>query len=415
MKKLLSLIMFTTLLISCTAEQDFTSNTGRTLKKQKTNISFDDFKRETNLKDFKKTLQLHSNQFQARNADGSYELSDFDIDTEMIKRLELDDKTTYSFRIYPTVVISPSIFYNLTMDLKDGVWIQNVLELKPTIENFENLISGSTNDINGEVSILFTSNNDGLITTNNCYTVGIISNNCDDQEISETCVNKKYSTFCYDNENNIIIGNSSNIINESNNIDKDYSFILNINDLKKNIRVFTEEHVLLNNQILNLLENETDYSFDNFPYSELSSTPNEQDFKLALANSGIIKHEDLGNFLLRKSQNWIDFVANNKDFALLKPETKQTLINDAIDAAIVENPLILNPAEPDNTTLRTCAQQYKVDKDRCNRNSNTNGWFALAAFVGGPVTGGLACVAVIAESANCLDDAMADYKECLKP
>ena len=57
MKKLLSLIMFTTLLISCTAEQDFTSNTGRTLKKQKTNISFDDFKRETNLKDFKKTLQ----------------------------------------------------------------------------------------------------------------------------------------------------------------------------------------------------------------------------------------------------------------------------------------------------------------------------------------------------------------------
>jgi len=146
-KNTLLLICSILLLSSCDAEKDLLKKSSIAEKKI-SEISFSEFKKETGLNKFKTTIKTTTtNDVFARNADGSYELSDFDIDTDIIKRLELDNKITYSFRIYPTVIISPTSFYNLTMDFKDGVWIQNVVELKPTLENFDNLMSGSSKDI----------------------------------------------------------------------------------------------------------------------------------------------------------------------------------------------------------------------------------------------------------------------------
>ena len=62
---------------------------------------------------------------------------------------------------------------------------------------------------------------------------------------------------------------------------------------------------------------------------------------------------------------------------------------------------------------RTCAQQYNIDKDRCNRNTNRNGIFAMAACaLSGPLGCFFASMALIAESSHCLQDARDDYYDC---
>lgn len=345
----LGLICFILSLSSCEVEKDVIEKSSN-IKKSKSEISFSEFKRETGLSNFKTTIKIDNpNNAFARNADGSYELSDFDLDTDIIKRLELDDKITYSFRIYPKVITSPTSFYNLTMENKEGDWIQNVVELKPTLENFDNLLSGSTNDISGQASLIFTSNENDLTLTNNCYSIGIIGNNCASSEISETCISKKYSTFCFDNENNVTLGVESNIFNGVESTSTDYSFILNTNNLKENLSKFATEHVSISNQILTLLDNENDLNFDNFPYTELNSSPNEEQFKQALANAGMVKYEEIFDLLLLQNQNASEFIAKNKDFTSLKPETRNFLITDAINAAVIDNPIKFVPP-----TERTC-------------------------------------------------------------
>jgi hypothetical protein len=353
MKNILRITIFSFLLVltSCEAEKDLIKNPS-IVKKSNSEITFSEFKKETGLNDFKTTIKITMPKaFLARNADGSYELSDFNLDTDIIKRLQLDDKLTYSFRIYPKVIVSSNSFYNLTLENKEGTWVQNILELKPTLENFDNLLSGSTNDIFGTVNLLFTSNENVLTAPDNCYAVGIISNNCASSEISETCVSKKYGTFCFDEENTMLIGQESNIFNNYNNSDLDYSFILNTNNLKEGLNKFAENHVLLNNEIIKLLENEPNINLEGFPYEELSSSQNEEQFKQALANAGVIKYSQLGDLLLSQSRNAGDFQLKNKDFAVLKPATKQVLISNAIDTAVANHPVNWIPIDSSQTTL----------------------------------------------------------------
>ncbi|HRG17783.1 MAG TPA: hypothetical protein PLP39_01720 [Flavobacterium lutivivi] len=127
------------LLSSCEAEKDLMKKKSY-IEKSNSEISFSQFKKETGLSNFKSTLKINNpNNALSRNADGSYDLTDFDIDTEIVKRLQLEENVTYSFRVYPKLVVSPDSFYNLTMDYKNGEWIQNVIEFKPTLENFDNL------------------------------------------------------------------------------------------------------------------------------------------------------------------------------------------------------------------------------------------------------------------------------------
>jgi hypothetical protein len=401
----LILICSVGVLTSCEAEKDLMKKNTIPGKKS-SEVSFSEFKTETGLNDFKKTIKFtNQNTTHARNADGSYELSDFDIDTEVIKRLELDAKITYTFRIYPKVIISPTIFYNLTLDNKDGQWIQNVVELKPSSANFDSLMSGATKEIDGQMSILYTSDGTDLNPADNCYSVGIVSNNCSTPEIQENCINEKYVSFCFDNENNVLLGDEATIFNDDEMTELDYSFMLNTNDLQKNLRISVEKHILITNKILSLLQNEINVNFDSFPFAQLSSSENEESLKTALANAGVVKNLELADLLIELAQNGINFNANNKDFALLRPATKQLLITDAVNNNI--------PIPDDNSTMaRTCGQQYAIDKGRCNRNCNYAGLGAIASFLGGPVAGGIACLVVVAQTNACLQDAIADYNDC---
>lgn len=402
----LALICLILLLSSCEAEKGLTKKSS-IVTKSNSEISFSEFKKETKLNDFKKTISIaNSNSTFERNVDGTYELSDFDIDTDIIKRLELDSKITYSFRIYPKVIISPTSFYNLTLDNKDGQWIQNVVELKPSLENFDSLMSGSTKEIDGQMSILYTSDIAGLNPTSNCYSVGIFSNNCSTPETVENCINEKYVSFCFDNENNVLLGDEATIFNDNGMTEQDYSFMLNTNDLQKNLRKSIENHILITNKILTLLQQEENLNFVNFPFGELSSSGSEEAIKTALANAGIVKNEELANLLYELAQNGSSFNDNNKDFALLRPETKQLLSTNIINNNI--------PIPDDNSvTARTCGQQYGIDKARCNRACNYAGWGAIAACFGGPWFCAAACLVVIAQTDDCLGNAREDYNDCM--
>ncbi len=63
-----------------------------------------------------------------RNADGSYEMSDFIIDMEVIKKTVIDEKTTYTFSIMPKVVTSTSDF-NLIVYNNGSGWNYVIMEL----------------------------------------------------------------------------------------------------------------------------------------------------------------------------------------------------------------------------------------------------------------------------------------------
>lgn len=410
----LSIICSAFLLTSCEAEKAALKKSS-IVEKSKSEISFSEFKRETGLNDFKTTVKIPKlNNLLARNADGSYELSDFDLETDLIKRLELEDKVTYSFRIYPKLIISTNSFYNLTVENKDGQWIQNIVELKPTLENFDELLSGYTQDISGNLSLVYTSNENALSINNNCYTVGIIGNNCSNNEISEECISKKYSTFCFDSDNNVILGEDSQISNNDQNSEPDYSFILNTNNLKENLSKFAETNVLLNNKISKLLETETNINSHNLT-EILASSQNEQEFKQALADAGFVKYTELGDLLLQQGQIATDFYSYNKDFASLKTATKDALIVDAVDAAITKYPMELPTNTSGNTTANrvSCYQQYMIARGRCNRNNNAATLAVALSIWGGPIAVGGACLTVMLMSKYCFADALQDYNNCL--
>ncbi|HRG17782.1 MAG TPA: hypothetical protein PLP39_01715 [Flavobacterium lutivivi] len=160
------------------------------------------------------------------------------------------------------------------------------------------------------------------------------------------------------------------------------------------------------------METETNANFENFPYDQLTSSQNIEDFKLALANAGIVKYSELGDLLLSQAENAIDFQTKNKDFILLKPETKQTLIIDAVDIAINENPLESGSVNQSMERI-SCYQQYMIDRARCNRNNNVNSLWVASSFLGGPVAGGLGCLAAMWISKNCFADALQDYNNCV--
>lgn len=131
----------------------------------KNTISFEQFKKETGLIDFETTIKIPNNQnISARNADGNYELNDFIIDTELIKRLVIQDKITYSFVIYPNEVTDNSIF-NLTVFKIDTEWKISILELVPTEQNRIDLENGTTNKFDGVIKKLY----DESITTTNLF------------------------------------------------------------------------------------------------------------------------------------------------------------------------------------------------------------------------------------------------------
>lgn len=102
--------------------------------KDKNSISFEQFKAETGISNFKTHISIKnlSDSFNARTASGGYELSDFIIDTEIIKRLEVNQETTYSFKVYPVdqELLVDKEYYNLVYEKNGNLWNQIIFKNK---------------------------------------------------------------------------------------------------------------------------------------------------------------------------------------------------------------------------------------------------------------------------------------------
>ena len=150
---LLILISFT----SCEVDYEVIRNSNQ----ENNEISFEEFKKETGLKNFNKKIHIKkadANTSPARLANGNYELSDFNISTEIIKKLEKNGEKSYTFRIVPMIEDatqnSRSIF-NLALFKKGNEWETSIIEFIPTVENFNTINEGLTEKVEGDAKIWY--------------------------------------------------------------------------------------------------------------------------------------------------------------------------------------------------------------------------------------------------------------------
>jgi hypothetical protein len=125
----------------------------------KNEISFGQFKNKTGLKNFKNTISLPvvSLNTQAKKVGQNHHtLNDFNIDTTYIKQFIVKNKTTYTFKITPKIVMRNSIF-NLNVYNKDGVWETSIIEMIPTDQNYKDLITGNTKQFKGKMRLVYQS------------------------------------------------------------------------------------------------------------------------------------------------------------------------------------------------------------------------------------------------------------------
>ncbi len=166
----LVIALFTIMLSSCS--DDLYHQGSKPVTKNKT-VSIEEFKRNTGLHNFSKTFKIpKDNTIAYRNADGSYELSDFDINFDYIKQVVVENKISYTFNIVPKIVTSKSIF-NLVIYNHDGNWETSILELIPTDENFDKLLAGIDNEFEGSIRQVYSARISG-----NCYTVAYYVESC---------------------------------------------------------------------------------------------------------------------------------------------------------------------------------------------------------------------------------------------
>ncbi len=144
----------------------------------KNNISFEQFKKETGLSKFDTKIKINLNEDTVlnRNADGSYELSDFNIATNIIKRVDFDEKITYTFQIQPVVEVANGHFFNLTMFYDEG-WQSIITKLIPSAENTIQLKQGTEEKFEGTMSKLYQSNLPPN-SIESCITIFVISTHC---------------------------------------------------------------------------------------------------------------------------------------------------------------------------------------------------------------------------------------------
>jgi hypothetical protein len=401
-------IIFTsaTILTSCDAEKELISKSNRNIKKGNTEISFNDFKRETKLDDFKTNIKLTPQNYLARTADGAYEMSDFDLDTEIIKRLELDNDVSYTFRILPKIIITPNSFYNLTLHNKDGEWIENIIELKPSQENFDNLLIGNTQELDGKASIIYTSNMSNLISENGCYSVEIIGNNCENIEaISDECAIKKHSTFCF-NQENIVLGSEAEIYSNSGVISPDYSFMFNTNNIKEDLIKFAQENKIITDKIKDILAKEGNLSIDSISIEEIQGIHNENELKIYFESKGVTDSATLISLLKNQEEHVNFFIKNNPEICALSESKRNALISDAFIKEF--------ESEVSSSMLerRSCHDQWNRDTSRCTRDYAIAGTLAVIGTVATGGWGLLGVVGAMVAYRNCLSDAREDYIDC---
>lgn len=140
---------------SCDADEEIISNSS----KYNDEISFEHFKRETGLSNFRTKISINPSleNVMARTANGDYELSDFSISTEIIKKLEISNLTSYTFRVFPNEIFSEkeTSVFNLSLIKKGLNWETLLLEFRPTPANLQAIESGITEQIEGDAKILY--------------------------------------------------------------------------------------------------------------------------------------------------------------------------------------------------------------------------------------------------------------------
>ena len=168
---------------SCQTEKLATHSEGSIYKK---NISFEEFKQETGIINFDTLISIRANTigFEGRNPDGSYSLSDFDIDTDIIKSHKYQNKTTYTFAVLPIDYEGTNLF-NLIYYKKNNVWEKYIVEMRPTAENLFQIQSGTTDKFAGEMRQIYKSEPP----TNDCVTVTFVENHCNGCEGPCSCSN----------------------------------------------------------------------------------------------------------------------------------------------------------------------------------------------------------------------------------
>ena len=195
--KLFTLFIIAVQLVSCEAEKVATHSGTSLLVSKK--ISLQQFLQETKINNFDASIHLE-NKLQNKTADGRYELTDFEIDTDLINRMEYNQKTTYSFVASPKDTITEN-YFNLIYFKKNNVWEMKIVELKPNPDNLIQLQSGLTTEFEGQMRMVY----ETVSTTMSqpCTYVTITVENCQgcvgtcDQ--CSSCVSSRTYSFCNSN------------------------------------------------------------------------------------------------------------------------------------------------------------------------------------------------------------------------
>ena len=98
----------------------------------------------------------------------------------------------------------------------------------------------------------------------------------DSETISDACAIKKHSTFCFE-ENNITLGSESDLFNNFEDYNPNYSFMLNTNDIKKSLNIYMNNHILISERISELIDNEENLDKEKFQNIQTTQFSNEND------------------------------------------------------------------------------------------------------------------------------------------
>ena len=200
------------MLISC-SKDEFVNHIKKSQSKNE--ISFEQFKKETGLNNFSTTININpvnqQNISTARLANGSYELSDFDISTDIIKKLESANITSYTFRIYPKEYREEDAkkIFNLSLYKIGNIWETTIIQFTPTQINYERIKQGLTEQVEGKAKLLYKGDLTTYSTSGNaCFEITIISSYCEgctggscDANSADGC----QAGVCYVNTSSFII------------------------------------------------------------------------------------------------------------------------------------------------------------------------------------------------------------------
>jgi hypothetical protein len=208
---------------------------------------------------------------------------------------------------------------------------------------------------------------------------------------------------------NFISCSDDNEVKE-NSSNKRISKVLN----QENVYNFVKKHVELNAKIIFILENEPKLNNEIlFKYASENCT-NEDEFKNILQKSGIVKINELSELISLQIQNSKKFQSNSPDFFRLNKLEQNKLITKYVDKELNKKLIKQNSENNNLSKIASCATDFNTARERCERDLNLHGAFAIAGCLAGPWACAGSLLLAGAEHANCQRDAKADFDACLK-